>query len=281
MILAATSWGLEVVSPAGVEPIREGPLRHLARSDDSVFCLEDSGTVVVDDQPVGRIPDGYDPTCLLPTEDTVWVGCSEARLLRLHDGRWMEDEAFLEAPGRDTWFTPWGGPPDVRSLTRTAEGEILVNVHVGGILRRGPGGWIPTVDIEADVHQVCASVAGPVGAATARGLFLSNDGFRTWEEIAQGLHARYCRAVAWLGDTPVVSVSTGPGGARSAVYLVDDHVPKRISEDLRLEDNVDTHCLAVRDGRMAAAVGRVVYMSDDRGATWSAAGTAGAVRALA
>jgi hypothetical protein len=63
------------------------------------------------------------------------VGTSEARLLRLDGDRLEPIEGFDAAEGRDDWFTPWGGPPDTRSLARDPQGLLFANVHVGGILR--------------------------------------------------------------------------------------------------------------------------------------------------
>ena len=49
-------------------------------------------------------------------------------------------------------------------LTSTADGAvILANVHVGGILRSLDGGdsWLPTMDVDNDVHEVLAHVRPP------------------------------------------------------------------------------------------------------------------------
>jgi hypothetical protein len=54
-------------------------------------------------------------------------------------------------------------------------------VHVGGILHtsdRGPT-WNPTIDIDADVHQV-ATAEGLVLAAGGRGLSTSTEKGATW-----------------------------------------------------------------------------------------------------
>lgn len=44
-------------------------------------------------------------------------------------------DSFEQAEGREEWYTPWGGLPDVRSLAVGTAGERYVNVHVSGILR--------------------------------------------------------------------------------------------------------------------------------------------------
>ena len=117
--------------------------------------------------------------CLLPTADGVLLGTAHARLGVLRDGVVTMLPSFDEAEGRDGWYTPWGGPPDTRSLSASADGALFANVHVGGILRaEAPDRvWSSTIDIDADVHQVLAdpSDASHVVAATARGLAETHD----------------------------------------------------------------------------------------------------------
>jgi Neuraminidase (sialidase) len=81
-------------------------------------------------------------------------------------------------------------------MTATSDGTVLlVNVHVGGIPRSTDGGttWHPTIDIDHDVHDVCAHPTRPglVAAAAARGLGVSRDGGATWTVEVEGLHASY------------------------------------------------------------------------------------------
>src|SRR3989304_1817300 len=78
--------------------------------------------------------------------------------------------AFDRGEGRDSWYTPWGCPPDVRSISEDDE-AVYVNVHVGGIVRSRDRGasWQPTIDIDADVHRVWAG-RGRGFAACAPGL---------------------------------------------------------------------------------------------------------------
>src|SRR6185503_2199998 len=89
-------------------------------------------------------------------------------------------QSFDDVEGRDDWFTPWGGPPDTRSMSEWDD-DVYVNVHVGGIVRTDDGGetWMPTIDIEADVHQV-TTAEGVVLAASAGGLATSADRGGTW-----------------------------------------------------------------------------------------------------
>lgn len=213
-------------------------------------------------------------TCVLPVDGGALVGTAEGHLLRLPAGERVA--SFDEAPGRDEWYTPWGGPADVRTLAAAPDGTLFVNVHVGGILRSTDGGqtWAPTLDLHLDVHQVLVAPDGTVLAATAEGLAVSTDDGDTWTVVDDGLPATYARAVAVAGDTVLLSTSTGPGGGRAALYrrpLHGDAPFHRSSLGLpsTFPGNLDTFCL-VADGDVAVLgtfAGRV-YLSEDAGASW-------------
>jgi hypothetical protein len=224
--------------------------------------------------------DGPAATCLAPTTDGLLIGTEQAHLLRLSDRGLAPVEPFDAVGGRDAWYTPWGDPADVRSIAVAPDGTVHVNVHVGGVARSRDGGrsFAPTVDIERDVHQVLVHPTRSeiVLAASADGLGVSRDGGDTWEFVTDGLHADYLRAVAVAGDTVLVSVSTGPGGRRSALYrrpLDGSAAFERCRDGLPpwLGDNVDTGCL-VAAGPVAVfgtADGRI-FRSRDAGRRWDA-----------
>lgn len=222
---------------------------------------------------------GLRANCLLPTSSGLLVGTSEARLMRHFGGALEVVEGFGRVAHRDDWYTPWGGPPDVRSLAGNAS-TLFANVHVGGIPRSGDGGdsWEPTVDIDADVHQVLAH-DGWVLAAAARGLLTSEDDGASWLLADEGLHGSYCRAVAVAGETVLLSASTGPFSGQAAVYrrpLGSDGEFERCRKGLPewFGENVDTACVVATEE--AAAVGTSdgsVFLSEDRGVTWSPVAT--------
>ena len=138
---------------------------------------------------------------LVATSQGLFVGTEEAHLLRLGDDGGLDPvDAFETIEGRETWFTPWGGPPAVRSIAQDLSGRLHANVHVGGIPRSVDAGatWEPTIDIDADIHQVVAHPSEPdvVLAAGAVGLAVSVDGGASWRIEREGLHATYARAVA-------------------------------------------------------------------------------------
>jgi hypothetical protein len=226
--------------------------------------------------------------CCIAADDAIYVGTNDARVLRLEEGRFSELESFLQVAGRDRWYAGSAvvdgrvvGPPlGVRTLARTCDGgALLANVHVGGIPRSTDGGvtWHPTIDIDADVHQVCAHPRRPdlVIAAAAAGLCISRDAGRTWTIETEGLHARYCSAVAFAGDDLLVAASTDHFARQGAVYrrsLHDSGPLVRVGGGLPawLDGIADTANLATRGSAIAVADrGGNLYVSEDDGATWS------------
>jgi hypothetical protein len=217
-------------------------------------------------------------TCLAPRGEEVFVGTSGGHLVRhrLDESPHLEPvPSFDTVDGREQWHAVGSREPYVRSLTVTAAGVLLANVHVGGIPRSTDGGetWAPTIDVDADVHQVRAHPERPelVLAAAAVGLCLSRDGGATWTVHTEGLHATYCRAVAVAGDTMLVSASTGPFTDRGAIYrrsLDGDGPFERVSD--WLDGNVDSGRLVAFGDQVAFGDpdGRL-HFSDDYGATWT------------
>ena len=96
-----------------------------------------------------------------------------------------------------------GLPTPGRSLPDPTAPCSRTCTSAGSFARDDPdGAWEPTIDIDADVHQVLADPirAGHVVAATALGLAESSDAGGTWRFTTEGLHAPYARAVALDGD---------------------------------------------------------------------------------
>lgn len=189
----------------------------------------------------------------------------------------MSVASFETVEGRDEWYTPWGDPADVRSITVGVDGAMHVNVHVGGVARSRDDGrtWTPTVDIETDVHQVLAHPTRPglVLVAAYEGFGISRDGGDSWRFVTAGMHAHYARAVAISGDDVLVSASRGFRGRRSALYRkpLDGAAPFERCHD-RLpwfDDNIDTACLAAEGPFVVFGTedGRI-FQSRDGGASW-------------
>jgi hypothetical protein len=212
--------------------------------------------------------------CVISHEHDVWVGAEQARLLRLEDGSLVRSESFDAAPGRNEWFTPWGGPPDVRSLAMN-DSQVFANVHVGGILRSGLDGsaWAPTIEIGSDAHEVVAAHDGWVAAASAWGLATSTDHGERWEFDKDGLHSSYARAVA-IGDATIfVTACDGPFGGRGAVYRrpLDATGLTKCESGLPewVDGNIDTGCLTASASHVAFGTeGGSLFLSEDGGTSW-------------
>ena len=215
--------------------------------------------------------------CLLPTAHGLLLGTSDAHLFCLRGESFEPVRAFDSVPGREEWHNPGGSPADVRSMAAEPSGTVYVNVHVGGILRSADAGqsWTPTIEVQADVHQVAyAADAGLVLAAAARGLAISNDRGKTWQFETDGLHGRYLRAVTAADETILVTASTGPFTRQAAVYrksLERSDPFERCREGLPewFSDNVNTLCLAASGlwVTFGTTTGEV-FLSADEGQHW-------------
>src|SRR6266508_2621687 len=189
-ILVATDEGLHVCADAGatrVDDLAGRPVGALAPGAGGWWA-------VVERHELWRSADGArwslaakvaknTVTCLGATPAGLLVGTARAHLLRLERDRLVPVPSFDEAEGREAWYTPWGAPADVRSISAGADGAAYVNVHVGGVLRSGDRTWRPTLDIEHDVHQVLVPPGhlGLVLVAAADGFGRSGDGGDTWQ----------------------------------------------------------------------------------------------------
>ena len=238
-----------------------------------------------------------DLACLVVVGDVIYLGTDDARVLRVsQDGKRVSQNGkisplsgFESVPGRDTWYAGSAlidgklvGPPlGVRSMAATSDGAaLLANVHVGGIPRSTDGGvtWQPTIDVDSDVHEVCAHPFDPrtVIAAAAIGLCISRDGGGTWTVEQEGLHALHCTAVAFSEKDILVSAATDHFAAQGAVYRrhcrpIDGTGPLQPVRGLPrwLGGIIDTGCIATLGSALAVAdkAGNL-YASADAGHSW-------------
>ena len=228
-------------------------------------------------------------SCCVPIGDVVFVGTDDARILRVDpDGALQCLTGFDAVAGRDKWYAGSAivdgkrvGPPlGIRSMAATCDGGVLLaNVHVGGIPRSTDGGltWQPTIDIDSDVHQVCAHPTLPdiVIAAAAVGLCISRDAGATWTIEQEGLHAPHCSAVAFGRNDIFLAASTDPFAAQGAVYrrAIDGNGPLQPlggGMPKWINGKADTDCIATRDSIIAVVDwSGHLYVSHDDGASWS------------
>lgn len=228
-------------------------------------------------------------SCCMSVGDVSYVGTDDAQVLRIDaHGKLSQLPGLNKTPGRDRWYAGTAvvdgkvvGPPlGIRSMTATCDDAVLLaNVHVGGIPRSTDGGvtWRPTIEVEHDVHQVCAHPNRPeiVIAAAASGLCVSKDNGKTWNIEQDGLHAAYCSAVAFAGDDILVSASEGHFAAHGAIYRRPIDAPGPLLPvggglPRWLGGIADTGLIASRDAAVAVIdqAGNL-SLSEDAGRTWS------------
>ena len=226
--------------------------------------------------------------CCMTVGNRLLAGTEDARVLELSAEGWAPLTGLDATPGRESWYAGTAvidgqlvGPPlGIRSMTKTCdEGALLVNVHVGGIPRSTDSGvtWRPTIDIDADVHQVAAhpSRTEIVAAAAAAGLCVSRDGGLTWSVTTDGLHASYCSAVALTETDLYLAASTDHFAGQGAVYrrkIECDGPLELVGRGLPawLDGIVDSHCIAVQGDDLAIVDrGGNLYVSRDGGDSWS------------
>ncbi len=290
LVIAGTSDGLLFVDSKQHVELEGHSITALASSSNELWVIADSNSVWHRNlngewHQVTSIND-LRLNCILPLKNAVLVGTSEAHLLHIANGSINRINCFEMVEGRSEWYTPWGGPPDVRSMAVSQSGEIYVNVHVGGILRSNDQGksWQPTIDFHADVHEVRTIPDLPelVLAATAEGLAISQDRGNSWSFDRTNLHAAYSRAVAVCGETILMTTSTGPHGGKAAIYRRSLDEPGTFSKCERglpewFSDNINTGTLATL-GNIAAfgTCEGQLFFSEDAGLTWKQIATSSA-----
>ena len=190
--------------------------------------------------------------------------------------------AFDQLEQRSSWYTPWGGPPAVRSFAATDDGWVYADIHVGSIMRSQDSGdsWEPVVpDLHDDVHQVATSSRSKdrLYANTAHAVYVSEDRGDSWNHRSEGLPVLYGRAIAVHPEDPdclLASVSTGPhGDAKGYLYQTEDagqswsYVVEGFPSEV--QGNIDTFQVSFTPNGVAwAAVGKRLYASKDRGLSW-------------
>jgi hypothetical protein len=287
MLLVGTADGLLDLDLDGTEQRRALSGADVA-SVSGDWAVADDLVVALDTGVAVQLPDGLLPRCVVAVDGgRALVGTSDARLVEVGgpDGP-SRDESFDAVPSRSEWSTPWGAPPDTRSLA-LGHGGPYAGVHVGGVWRRSETGWVELVRPEADDHQVVYA-DGMLAVAAAVGVGQSVDGGRSWHWSDTGLHGSYCRAVAIAEGWLLATASTGPGTREGAVYrrpLDDPEAPfARCGDDADGPDgglprafpyNIDTFEVAAAGPLVAVGTPTgEVHLSEDSGDTWRTAASA-------
>lgn len=261
-------------------------LHAVAFADATVSIFQADGkeaSATVDDPAQCLLVLSEDPPVML-------IGTEGAHLYRLQ-GPYLERViAFDQLDCRRTWYTPWGGPPSVRSLAVSADGWVYADIHVGSIMRSPDGGvsWQGVgTSLDEDVHQVAVCPADPrrVYANTASAVFISPDHGDSWTHVGGGeLRERYGRAIAVCPTDPdfiLASVSDGPhdGDLHAQLYRSHDGGQswQQVVEGFptSLPQNINTHHLAFDEHNVPWAVaGSDLYRGSADAARWERVWTA-------
>ncbi len=259
-----------------------GGIRRVAEGDTvSVAGLADGDLVLLGGEEPERLETGLEEeiwSLLILSEDPleVLVGTVAPHIYHVDaDGNVERNGSFAALDVRETWSTPWGGPPVARSMAAGEDGYVYAGIEQGSIMRSPDGGrnWEPVEpDLNKDIHQVATCPAAPerVYANTAKGFFLSDDCGNSWHHRSgDPLNARYGRGVAVDPSRPdrvLVTVSDGPHGddVHGQLYFSDDagkswqQVRGRFPESTPA--NINTfHVAFDNSGAAWAVVDNVVY----------------------
>jgi hypothetical protein len=274
MIVTGTADGLYELSLDGViQRHTLGGTEVRAVSGD--WAVANDAVVSISSGQKAPLPDGLVPRCLLSgSGGSCLVGTSSARLFEVDPRGARPIETFDAIPSRPQWSTPWGGPPDTRSMARSSQG-LLVNVHVGGVWRGDGHTWVQAVEPDRDSHQVVA-IGATVAVAGAKGVGQSSDGGATWTWSADGLHATYCRAATIAEGWLLVSASTGPGTHKGSIYRRPLDAPEKAFVEVGgnglpkvFPHNVDTFELTAAGELVAVGTpSGEVYLSENSGGSW-------------
>lgn len=280
MIVTGTADGLYEIDLDGGVQHKALPGKQISAVSGDWAIADDVLTSLSADRTV-PLPDGLVPRSVLSEAGgACTVGTSEARLFSVGPDGAEPVASFDRIPSRSQWSTPWGGPPDTRSLGRGATG-LLVNVHVGGVWRAdndddGNDVWIEAVASDRDAHQVVA-VDTTVAVAAGAGVGQSTDGGTTWTWGAQGLISPYSRAVAISQDWLLASASTGPGASNGSLYRRPLDKPKQAFKTCGAKGDLPRRFPFIVNTFELAAAGELValgtpggelYLSEDAGESW-------------
>lgn len=272
----------ELYSGLELRRIKKGKKRN-------VIALQD-GTIIIDQGENNKriqsgITDRID-SLLIVEEDplSLLIGCTPPNLFKLieDEGKAQTIPSFQNLAVRDQWYTPWGGPPAVRSMDMTHDGWIYADIHVGSIMRSPDLGesWEPVKPtLHKDVHEVATSPTSHerVYANTYLSVYVSDDRGETWNHRSGALKERYGRGIAVHPTNPDVllcGVSDGPSGnnVHGQLYWTEDagrnwiHISEGFPESTK--KNIDTFHIQYTGSHAWVTDENNLYHSKDRGRTF-------------
>ncbi|MGC9318245.1 MAG: WD40/YVTN/BNR-like repeat-containing protein [Armatimonadota bacterium] len=309
MVLVATGMGLVGLDDRGTELFRALTDHELSRlyvdPEGRILTIADQRAILcapATDQAdrdgawerLGSLPEDTQANCLAELGGRLWIGAADARLwvMPAEGGAPRRLRSFDDVETRESWDTPWGGPPDVRSISVIAGDRpaIYADIHVGGIVRSFDLGesWSQAAgSLHRDVHRVNVHRRRPnrVYAATARGCFISEDRGETWSQHLEPFEPRqYQRCVMPDFADPdhfLCAVSLGPHpegetGCEAMIYRTEDGGASWEAAHQGLPEyfyhNINTHMLSASVQRPGVFAfhddEEAVYLTEDGARSW-------------
>jgi hypothetical protein len=262
-----------------------------------VVATAENRLIILDENEEGwletGIKDRIDSLCIINEKPLdLLIGTTPPYIYRIDEERPARRiKTFDDLEVRSQWYTPWGGPAAVRSITSTTKGWVYADIHVGSIMRSPDNGrtWEPvTPSLHKDVHEVSTTPASDrrVYANTYLSVYISEDRGDSWEHRSKDLNNRYGRGIAVNpedSDTILCGVSDGPTGidVHGQLYFTEDagsnwtHVTHGFPDSTT--KNIDTFHIAYTEKDVAWVTDEnILFISGDRGKTfetyWKAPG---------
>lgn len=266
-----------ILSELDIRRVQEGKtVNVVALGDGSILVMRGEEQVTIE----SGIPDRIDSVLILREDPLeVLIGCTPPNLYRLVEGEAKLVPSFQNLADRENWYTPWGGPPAVRSMDLTQDGWVYADIHVGSIMRSPDYGvnWEPVIpQLHKDVHQVITSPNTPnrVYANTYLSVYVSDDRGDTWNHRTDNLNRRYGRGIAVHSENPDIllcGISDGPSGSNvhGQLYWTENagvnwtHIKEGFPESTR--KNIDTFHIQFAGDNAWVSDENKLYHSEDMG----------------